>query len=908
MKTAVIIPTFNESESIEKTISEIFSCASKTSVVVVDDSSPDETAQIVNKLRKKHKQLFLLRRRSKSGRGSAVIEGFKFALLELRPDIVVEMDADGSHPAKEIPELIKFSDPNTVVVASRYLKKSKIIGWPFVRLRASQLVNFLIRLLLGNPLKDNTNGFRSYPKSAVEILLNYKYISKGFILLSETTRVLKNSGFKFKEIPTTFVDRKLGKSNATPKEFFGSLKALLQMKSYFRPVVKDLFLFFILTTILLISYFPLLKNFNSLTFGNDLASNWIYADFIKENFKNFGQFPLWHNNFLSGFPIDASNLAGIFYPPHLIFLFAPLKAAFNFLTLFHVLLIGFFSYLLATYGLKISRLASFLAGLTIMLSPRIMNHNFSGHINLVESIPWLILSILTFIRAVEKKSVYFSLLTGFILSLIINVFSIFYIYALFVLGFYLLFRLSLKSILLFASSILSSLLFSSIFLFSFFNFSPNSLRTRLSFWDGAFPAIYPESLLELFQPLPQMFHTSETLLYIGIPTLILSIVGLITNWRDKKIWFLFAFSIFALSVSFGANQVFYKIYYRLIPVFHYMRAPARMWILFVIGTGLLSGIGIEYFFNRFPKIKNYLLGIFLISIFLSLWIYNKNYFVFTNYNLLSNPIYKDIPKDGSRVYCLNNCLLEPYTLSNGLQLSSGAEVVLLTNYYDFMKSAGGYNFNSYSLSIPPYQVFDSNGIYFEKQNPNPNLLGITNTKYIVSPYPLNNSNLRLFKNTFDQYIYENLSYLPKAFTVPNLRFYSNEVDLRNAQFKEATYLEGKGKEVVNKGAFKEQTISFYSANQIAVKADLETNGYLVLSELFYPGWKAFVNNKEVPILKVNGVVRGVYLEGGRNDIVFKYFPESLKLGIIVTAVSLTLFVVFSFWKWRYFRSLFSRLR
>ena len=104
----------------------------------------------------------------------------------------------------------------------------------------------------------------------------------------------------------------------------------------------------------------------------------------------------------------------------------------------------------------------------------------------------------------------------------------------------------------------------------------------VGFWEGAFPSIFRDNLIQLLYLFPHRFHDSETLIYIGIPTLSLAILGLITNYKKKKVIFLLFLAFFALTVSFGANEIFYKIYYRLIPIFQFMRAPLRIWILLFV--------------------------------------------------------------------------------------------------------------------------------------------------------------------------------------------------------------------------------------------------------------------------------------------------------------------------------------
>lgn len=232
MKIAIIIPSYNEKQNIGGLLKSIFANLPQVSVVVVDDNSPDNTAKKVEELKVRYKNLHLLVRKNKRGRGSAVIDGLKYALRELNADIFIEMDADFSHDPKEIKIMLGLAHPKAVVIGSRYLYGSKIINWPRERKFFSQIANLLIRLVLGLPISDNTNGFRLYPREAVEVLVKHNFVSHGYILLSETAYVLLAHGFVFAEFPSVFTNRIAGKSNASAYEFFASLVNLFKIRLY----------------------------------------------------------------------------------------------------------------------------------------------------------------------------------------------------------------------------------------------------------------------------------------------------------------------------------------------------------------------------------------------------------------------------------------------------------------------------------------------------------------------------------------------------------------------------------------------------------------------------------------------------------------------------------------------------
>ncbi len=229
-KTAIIIPTYNEKDNVKLLIAEIFNILPKTSIFIVDDNSPDGTASVVHNLKTTFPNLRLVSNSKKSGRGAAVIQGFKAALKNHQYDIFVEMDADFSHRPTELPELIRNVKTNTFVVSSRYLEGGQTINWPFHRRLFSHLANGFLKIILGIKLTDYTNGFRAYSKKAIKILSSTKLITNSYFTLTETALILDRSGFKSVEVPGIFPNRVRGKSNTNIREVKNNIIDLIKIK------------------------------------------------------------------------------------------------------------------------------------------------------------------------------------------------------------------------------------------------------------------------------------------------------------------------------------------------------------------------------------------------------------------------------------------------------------------------------------------------------------------------------------------------------------------------------------------------------------------------------------------------------------------------------------------------------
>lgn len=229
-KFAIVIPCYNEKNNLKLLLSILVENHPSAYVFVVDDNSPDKTADFVNSFSKKYPKVKLILREEKMGRGSAVLAGIKKALMLKDVDYVLEMDADFSHDPKDIKEIIKKASPNTLVIGSRYTKGGKTVNWPPRRRILSKLANFYARAILGVPINDYTNGFRLYPKKISKLILSQPMHEKGYALLSETAFVIHKAGFSFKETPIVFVNRKIGKSNTTISEYLKSLIAVIKIR------------------------------------------------------------------------------------------------------------------------------------------------------------------------------------------------------------------------------------------------------------------------------------------------------------------------------------------------------------------------------------------------------------------------------------------------------------------------------------------------------------------------------------------------------------------------------------------------------------------------------------------------------------------------------------------------------
>ncbi len=215
----VIIPTYNEVESLPVLLRELTSLRHDFSFLVVDDGSPDGTADICEKLKSEIPNLEILRRSKKSGLGSAYRDGYRF-VLEKNFDAIIQIDADGSHRVSDLPKLLSKFESNLsvdLVIGSRWIKGGSVLNWSRHRETLSRLANIYSNLLLGLDVKDSTAGFRIYKTSAIKELNLGDIKSEGYCFQIEMSREVKKINGVISEIPITFVERQFGRSKMSGK-------------------------------------------------------------------------------------------------------------------------------------------------------------------------------------------------------------------------------------------------------------------------------------------------------------------------------------------------------------------------------------------------------------------------------------------------------------------------------------------------------------------------------------------------------------------------------------------------------------------------------------------------------------------------------------------------------------------
>jgi dolichol-phosphate mannosyltransferase len=213
-RVLVIMPTYNEAESLERVASHLLSVVDGVDVLIVDDASPDGTGSIADRLAAENPRVHALHRAEKQGLGPAYVAGFAWAKTE-GYDAVVEMDADGSHPAETLPEMLDLlvtARPHPgLVIGSRWVRGGAVVNWPKRRLWLSRSANVYARIALGIPVRDLTAGFRVYPIEVITSLVD-GVDSRGYSFQIEMAIRVFDAGYPILEVPIVFRERETGAS------------------------------------------------------------------------------------------------------------------------------------------------------------------------------------------------------------------------------------------------------------------------------------------------------------------------------------------------------------------------------------------------------------------------------------------------------------------------------------------------------------------------------------------------------------------------------------------------------------------------------------------------------------------------------------------------------------------------
>ena len=229
MNTLIISPTYNEKKNITSLIESVFSVNQDYHILIIDDNSPDGTANFVKELQLKYKNLFLEERPGKAGLGTAYKYGFNWA-LNRDYDNIVQMDADLSHDPKEIIEMVRLLNNYDLVIGSRYIDGVSVVHWPIKRLLLSYGANVYARLVTGLRIKDSTGGYKAWKREVLNSIDINAVKSQGYSFQIEMNWRAWQKKFSIIEHPIIFADRTIGESKMSKKIMLEAVIVIWRMR------------------------------------------------------------------------------------------------------------------------------------------------------------------------------------------------------------------------------------------------------------------------------------------------------------------------------------------------------------------------------------------------------------------------------------------------------------------------------------------------------------------------------------------------------------------------------------------------------------------------------------------------------------------------------------------------------
>ncbi len=700
--------------------------------------------------------------------------------------------------------------------------------------------------------------------------------------------------------------------------------------------MKKKFLLLILLTIPLIIYIPHLNEFAypfQSPYSDVAVTHFPNAVYVRYSLTEWGQIPLWSETILSGYPFIANPLSGLFYFPGWLQFLLDLPLAFNLTILIHVVLAGIGMYLfLRETGFD--TLPAITGGLIFELMPKLFGHFAAGHVTLVYAVSWT-----PWLMFAQKRNPYnfsISAVTSFVLIILADVRWAAYTTVLWgCYSFYLTagskrikhWRLCFRELIReggrFLAQVIVGIMLAAPLVLLLFQYSSLSTRSEMIGSDVLINSLPPLNMIGLI--FPNFGSYAEWLVYPGAVSILMFVWVLVVPSLRGQYRFWIAVLAFSLLASLGSYNPLLSWVFTL-PGVNQLRVPSRLlfisgfafsflsaggiqwwvkdrdslpsfmkkkftWLVILVFIVWVITFGMWFLLKQFPvefiwgsvvitsvvfllimRMRNIIgrdvlaVGIILITIIDLVGVGLTQFNFRTKVDVLSEGIdLSAAPVDlqENRVYSEDyNSLPQQMSAEHNLRLIGGADPLQLRAYVNYFSMASGIPVTHYSILLPP-SASDLGVIDYGQFTPNPVLLGKLNVRYLITDHDVEIRDLILINTTNSYRIYENLDLRPAAWVQPEL---DSPTD------------------------YKQVLSTSRTPNQVLVRA--EGPGYLVLSEINYPGWKVSVDNKIDDVLSVDGLFRSVKLDAGVHNVKFSFEPPLLFMGIIIQVMTVIGLVVF----------------
>ncbi len=609
-----------------------------------------------------------------------------------------------------------------------------------------------------------------------------------------------------------------------------------------------------------------------------------------------GQFPWWNPYVFSGMPYAANPSVAAFYPVNWKFFFMPFNAAYGWTFAIHIFIALWAMYWFSKKVLRLDTVSAIGASLAFGLSQYFLARTWAGHADTVAAsalIPFVIGSFMLLFRTPTRKHILLAAV-----SLAFQILAGYQTVAMFTLeavGILMLLQKSVKSFVVMSISLCLALLLSAFQLLPQAEFMGKSVRsTDFPYEWVSVGSLVPSSLQQLFSPFilgdqttfvgpPPNYH--EQAFFFSVTALFLAVYALI---KKRTIGFALI-ALFALWISFGPNSPVdgNKILYELMPLYRHIRFPARHMVLSVFAVSCLAGTGFSL------VRKSWLRGLFVCILFIELYIPAKH--------LIEIKPLPELTYDSTIRSLKNGRILPNYAnwiqernafdfdagIVYGVESATGYDPSMLSNYYDFIDASNGSETSSilsHNVQIP----------YVDMTSPYVNFL---NVQYVLVPFAydtlIGNSQYKLLytSDTYGLRLYENSAVLPRFYIAGEAKTFSDRQEvaaaIRSRKYDPQTTLLVTDKtsndcEDVSTSKIIQDRITL---NSVRLTLNSPCNAYLATSEVMYPGWRAYIDGKRVPVITNNLAFRAVEVPGGEHVVEFTFVPESFLTGLAISLVT-----------------------
>jgi len=609
-----------------------------------------------------------------------------------------------------------------------------------------------------------------------------------------------------------------------------------------------------------------------------------------------------------------------------------------------------------------SPFAAFVAGLSYMLTPKLIAHIGAGHAGLTQAFAWLPLTLWLLRSAIERRSGYRATWCGAALALAYFADPRVAFYNALTLGAYALYRLigvwrkegwhatlGLGLRLLLVPAMLG--LVGAVQILPTLELMTTTTRATLTLDDAGHDSLPWRYLIGYLIADRGGHH--EWMTYLGLAPLGLALLAL---WQSPELerWFWGGLAAAGILYSLGTNAPLYPLVYHLLPILGWVRVPPRALLLVILAMNLLAGLGTDQVLKgnwtsgtrrwavriasaslltcgglgigfallmgrevpaailTLPIIGAALVGLFLLSVqgrtplpllqaalaallLIDLWSMGRSALALRPYEEAfaegaAPAAYLSAQQGRFRVYSPSYSISQHVGARLGLEQLDGVDPSQLRWVHHFMSLAGGYQTIEYGVTIPPFPDNSDVRTFWRDAIPNAALLGLLNGRFVVAEFPISTPDLTLRTRAGSSYVYENQRCLPRAFTVSRAQ---RVVGWEEAQAQLAAGFDPAEGALVEVGpalegpsGWQPAHVRSFSPNRIVVEAEVQQPALLVLGEVWYPGWQVTVDGVRQPYYRVNGIVRGVYLEPGTHVVTWRYRPVSLRWGSALTVVTL----------------------